>query len=1340
MATRKYTKTVRLMHLVEEIPSEIQKLLPTNLKEIQNYEHPLLLKTLQQMRDTENTFFELDTIFPCVLAFLLLDQLNRKHDKELQDELQETLASVLKKEPDNLIALCIKQKMKKTRATKEKIETLVTQPINLNQAFATIALYLYQLKLTKASIKLFEKVAGVQEQNEEVNYVKVVIWKLILAEAHHKLLSREVFSNDISPDTTMIRVNKLLQPGIELKENQDGPLRYVAARCYVVLALTYCKYEYIQKQNSRQKDLCMAVDAEQCYNEAWTLCDGQDPYVVEQYGLFLKETATNAESLKKAVDILEPLLRICPYRHVAAYQLALTHEALWVIEKQKHDNLNDETSLRLGVEKQQEPKSGSNHQESRSQNVGDGSTEYEQINKTSSETWEGAVGGRDISSSETLEGAVGGRDISSSEILEGAVGGRDISSSETLEGAVGGRDISSSEILEGAVGGRDISNSEALEGAVGGRDISSSETLEGAVGGRDISNSETLEGAVGGRDISCSGTLEGAVGGRDISSSETLEGAVGGRDISNSETLEGAVGGRDISCSGTLEGAVGGRDISCSETLEGAVGGRDISNSETLEGAVGGRDISISETLEGAVGGRDISCSETLEGAVGGDNIEISETLKGILRGKGPPNIDIWHNIKGPGEETISQHRIDTLIRSAEILTKPQTTRKPLSCHLALARQYLIMANESANSQCVVYLVDLARMHAACGETDSALRCFENAKYVLSSHHSVTNHWDMAYLYEQWALMLVKQLESRKEYENLRSNLEIVQKELDYKLKVVYIYKYFENRVKQEKVKIERHIPKIATMQDELTRIKGVQCAANALIEVAKDKLKSHKTVTRQLENQIEKEQRRFQQQHGITLKVSGTLLDDLTQRLNAMQKHHEDFVTLIKSEESKQEDSHKEAEILQRKIQQIQSTVEIAMTAQKELQRQIEKYIKQLEYRVEVRNPSLSKEDIKENLEDILQQRVEKAVGEVDHVITTIEDILTQLEDVDDVTASDVSDGDDFEDQAQQLNRIECYFLKSIHTAVKIKYNSKTAFNKLAEMLENDLQNDTSSQKWFMLCEIYQLAGQYEKAKHILEDKDMTTSKARKLFKQQCIQRQEFGKYLDLAFSVYLNTPDDLLRHDIVEMTIHKMKQEAAVVSDDTEPFKAYGEALKVFLKPVVNKASKAQNNCTSDGSIDTNFLVFMARPENTETGGFKYIVENLPRCGVQIQRYLKRSIDDFEFGCNTRAEILRMLEVCQLILVSDFKDSCPMADSLPPVGFIIEAVEEYGCNVPVLILHEADDPPIREWSKFHHLDIREMDNDAKFHEFMTELFQNICPPKCSICKNTVRKITFTP
>ena len=339
------------------------------------------------------------------------------------------------------------------------------------------------------------------------------------------------------------------------------------------------------------------------------------------------------------------------------------------------------------------------------------------------------------------------------------------------------------------------------------------------------------------------------------------------------------------------------------------------------------------------------------------------------------------------------------------------------------------------------------------------------------------------------------------------------------------------------------------------------------------------------------------------------------------------------------------------------------------------------------------------------------------------------------------MSDAECSQCHIERLNRIECYFLISCRSAVKINSKPQLAYFKLADMLTISVQSDPSSPKWMVLCEIHQLVGEYENAQRLLENRDMTISKARQLFKQQCIQDDEYGKYLDLAYVIYQNIPNESLKHDMVEMYLRKMKfaTRRSNGDDDNEPFKAYGEAMKIFLNDAVsNYPSRAPSHRQNDGD-DTNVLVFMARCEDAGTGGFSYIVESLKQCGIQVRRYLKRSLDDFEIGCNTRVEIMKTIENCHLILVSDFTDSCPKADSLPPVSFIVEEARQCERRVPMLILQETDDLAPEDWKNLPRVDIREVNTDVKFQNFMTEVFQNICPKKCSHCKNSVHRLTET-
>ena len=280
-----------------------------------------------------------------------------------------------------------------------------------------------------------------------------------------------------------------MQNGIELEVKQDKLLRYRASRCYIVLALTFSKYQQIQNQNGIQEALCMTVDTEQCYNEAWKLCDGHDPYVMQYYGLFLKETATNAEDLTKAAETLEQLHLICPHKHVVAHQLALTYEALWITtEKQRHNTLS--TKARQRSENQREPRSSRYCQGLRYQGAGERDnfkcdTKHKQVNKKSIETLE-AKGSNQLNM-ETVESTVGSNNKISKGTLEGAKGGSNQLSKETLEGVVGSSNQLSKETLESAVGSSSQLSRETLEG--GGRISSirsSSETLEGAIQNIDI--------------------------------------------------------------------------------------------------------------------------------------------------------------------------------------------------------------------------------------------------------------------------------------------------------------------------------------------------------------------------------------------------------------------------------------------------------------------------------------------------------------------------------------------------------------------------------------------------------------------------------------------------------------------------------------------------------------------------------------------------------------------------------------------------------------------------------------------------------------------------------------
>ena len=626
MATVQKTKPLRLLNLVVGLPEEIQKLLPTKLKEIQRPRTSTGLDTLQQMRDSETVIFELDTVFSCVLSFLLLNCLHNRYSKDLYDEVEATLSSVLEKEPDNLIALCIKQELRKTKATKEKIKTLVDRQDILYHAYAAIAFYLYKLdpRNITASIKLFEQSIKVWEDDGKGDTIKVIVWKLLLAEEYGEMWDRETFSKGFDSGATMVRVNQLLQSGIALETEQDIPLRYLAARSYATLAWTYSKYQMDPNRNKQLQELGKAPDIKQWYQLASKLCDGKDPYVMEKYGIFVRTTAREVCALENAVEIFESVLSISPYRHVAAYHLALTYKALWALAEGLPQGL-----IYLNCY----------HDE------GEDNITIKERTGCSKET-------------ESHEG----------KIVAATNPVRDNMRCKT-----------------------NISKCDCSEGGV---------RHEGAVKGTIASNAE-----------SC-GSLEGAVGG-DVSSSvlskDSSEGVVG-KDASTKEQDNN----RRVSCQTITKEQYNKKSVSCQMTTKEWDNNRRVNCQTTTKEQDNKRSISCQTTKEWD-NKRSISCQTTICACI--------------------------------------------FLQSDYDMLKAENPVTYSSYYLDLVKQFLAKASESAKGCQVVYLIELARVHISCGEDAAALGYFENAKRALRSNYGHRRYKDRAYLYEQWALLVLKQVE-----------------------------------------------------------------------------------------------------------------------------------------------------------------------------------------------------------------------------------------------------------------------------------------------------------------------------------------------------------------------------------------------------------------------------------------------------------------------------------------------------------------------------------------------------------------------------------------------------
>ena len=1211
MATAQKTKPLRLLNLVVGVPQEVQQLLPSKLKEIQSQEHPLLLETLQQMRDTEREIFNLDTIYSCVLAFLLLDRLHSQYSKELHDEVEAILSSVLEKEPQNLIALCVKQEFRKTKATKEKIKALADCPDTLNHAYAVLAFYLYKLdpRNITASTRLLEQAVKVWEDNGKGNEVKVIVWKQLLAEMYCDIWYRDMFSKNFDPEKIQVRVSELLQSGTALETEQDIPLRYLAARCYTVLALSLNlnssnKYQLNQYEIETLEELGIAPMIEAYFDRASELCDGEDPYVMEKYGIYMRTTARTQESLEEAAEILEDVLEYHPHRHVAEFALGMTFKALWTIDEnslQRHIFLN---------------------------NFDDWVNEYALIQSK-------------------FKDAVSEADDAFKKLFS-------LSS-----------EVSSEEYAEVLA-----------------------ETYNSLVKWSELSpevSDETTED-----DIECS------------AGDPPLN-------VPNDDSSFGSVSG-DTSL-----------NVSCCDNPEGVGDASlNVSNCNNAEESVGDASLSVPSNDSSE---RDADASSVMPTCMSADGFVLRQTPK------------TWSDHMDPQSTKLAYDECCAMNPKAHLIQHffiKSHFDIPLhsAFYLNLAIHHFTEANEKAKGRQAVYLIELARAHISCNDIDTALGYFENAeRTTLCSTFGHTKHTNVAYLYEQWALLLLQQL---KRHTSLQTQQKKIESSIKAKKKDIKKFEekvqmqYPGNKVLQVLYKafaLKHHLKQLAVHASMILRL---------ALKVLEDETQKHERriseiIDCMLENQLETGKHQHQMQ-------SNKEQNDM-KYLESAQNHMENLYNTQNRALEVGEDLQTEYVHSCNKLENtVKKLVDMELVKQESYNSYCTAFI-DLENEVQMKAQDKQLDDLLKQLEDFM------SVFDAKHGEDQSK-ILEQFVEMNEVTTSEVSDADDVEAQMKKLSRIECYFLKSIRSAVKVKSKSRLAYHKLAEMLEDALQRDPSSPKWMVLCEIYQLVGESKKAQSLLENIDMATSKARRLLKQQCIQDEEYGKYLDLAHVIHNSKPDGSLRHDIVEMILRKMKVPPGQTPnvDVNEQFRAYGEAMKIFLNEgVENLPNKAQCHRGNDGD-DTNVLVFMARCEDAGTGGFSYIAESLKQCGIQVGRYLKRSLDDFEMGCNTRVEIMKTIERCHLILASDFTDNRKMGDSLPPVSFIVEEASQCERRVPILILQETGDPVPEEWKALPRVDVRDVNTDAMFHDFITKVFQNICPRKCPHCKNTLHRLTETP
>ena len=634
-------KTVHLLYLPAGLPADVHKLIPKKLKEVQKCEHPLLMQTLENMRDCEKDFFNMDKLFSCVLAFLYVEARKESFDMELKQKAQVLLDDVLQEEPENLIALCLKEEVNRSRS-KEKLKSALGSKLQMNNAFVVIAFYLYKLNMIHAAIALFDQAISVWEQNGKGQEFKVVLWKYLLAGAYIKLLNKYMFSQDklFDPDETMIRIKELLSSGMDFGKDHT----VLAARCYTDLALAFSKYQLIGRPEDRR--VSIDLTPEECYEEAWKLCDGNDPHVMEKYAMFIRKMATTTQSLLDAAKIFEKLLRQCPHRHVAAHQLALTYKYLWFDEEKLEQRYLYQNKVKAGkVFKVPYVSRNQRRRQRRARNV----QEQKQIAPLVERRMD--------------ENIV--CDRTSSADNDGAVGGEDTITEETA-------------------------NTAKNDATVCGQDVVIEETAD---------------------------------------SRPDYQGAIV-KDQMDSSPLD-------------LR-----REVHVDTDNPNQPQDTDLHTINPDHD----HNISADEVTDAM---KQLTCSST-SSMVEKEPEKSKRGRNSKLHTSDEPIHPTW-----PQDYNKVPHHMNKKPDYYDRLrAENPIARKSNPRYLGLAKYYLEQANQSAKNLRALYLVDLARVNISLGDSDSAnaaSRLFDNARNALSASCGRTSHRDIAYLYEQWAMMLANE-------------------------------------------------------------------------------------------------------------------------------------------------------------------------------------------------------------------------------------------------------------------------------------------------------------------------------------------------------------------------------------------------------------------------------------------------------------------------------------------------------------------------------------------------------------------------------------------------------
>ena len=298
-------------------------MISSSFTDIEKREHPTLLNTLEQIKETEPNIYDMNQVYLDIYLYLWLE--TKKNIVKARRELEKHITD------DNLILLQLLIKCGDRALTEKRKGWEIKLQQNCNEqncavASAEIAFYLSSLdyRFYKTAAEMLEaSLPNIPDEHK-------IFWQYQLGKIYSKMLNKDFWMGVNSQPCIFKHCQKHLIPVIESGHQLRG-------RAMVDLADTHKKCRRGAVTLDQGHD-----DANTLMRQAWELIENEsnpDPHMLERYGRYLRLE----NSLEKSAETLKQCTDICPSRHCAWHQRAVALRHLWL--EQNGLNLKQKSKL-----------------------------------------------------------------------------------------------------------------------------------------------------------------------------------------------------------------------------------------------------------------------------------------------------------------------------------------------------------------------------------------------------------------------------------------------------------------------------------------------------------------------------------------------------------------------------------------------------------------------------------------------------------------------------------------------------------------------------------------------------------------------------------------------------------------------------------------------------------------------------------------------------------------------------------------------------------------------------------------------------------------------------------